>query len=122
MGPVSCGKLAGAVSAALTSLTIAQNDIGERGGTALVEALKSAASIEIINIGQPLPLKSQYESDCLDLSKKQMDAGQAIILAWWLSLPVSAALTKLNVSQNIIGDEAMQALQRVAPSSVQLIH
>ena len=29
-----------------------------------------------------------------------MDVGQAIILAWWLSLPVSAALTSLNISKN----------------------
>ena len=58
----------------------------------------------------------------LDLSRKNLGPADVKLLSKWMQRPeVSAALTELNVLQNRIGDEAMQALQRVAPSSVQLI-
>ena len=99
MGPVSCGKLAGAVSAALTSLTIAQNPIGGPEPLLSSEALKSS-NMQSIVIGKDLRLIicGRLDSASLDASKQDISPGYAIIMAWWLTLPVSAALTSLNVS------------------------
>eukprot|EP01047_Picozoa_sp_COSAG01_P057394 COSAG01_NODE_6630_length_3570_cov_14.233938_1_plen_901_part_10 len=54
--------------------------------------------------GEPLnlPLQSKFEGTSLDVSHQQFDPGYAMILAWWLATPFSAAavLTDVNVSGN----------------------
>ena len=60
--------------------------------------------MQSIVIGKDLRLiiRGELDSASLDASKQDISPGYAIIMAWWLTLPVSAALTSLNISGNYL--------------------
>ena len=84
VGPKECTWLAAAIPtmAALTSLTIAQNPIGERGATALVEALKSSICSRLSSAKTPAIIRGGLILKS-DASKQDISPGYAIIMAWW---------------------------------------
>ena len=45
-----------------------------------------------------LPLQSNFDGESLDLSQQQLDPGYAMILAWWLTTPFTAAIASLKIS------------------------
>jgi hypothetical protein len=92
------------VIAGIVHVDISQSKIGAEGGHAMVEALKTT-KLESIVIGKDLtlPLKGELGSDSFDASGKEIDPGYAVILAWWLTTPVTAGLASLKLSGAVLG-------------------
>ena len=113
LGPEAIQILATRFSAALTSLTLENNGgiFGELEYGIVKTPDKHAAEAQ--------PFFDAIQASGLT-SLSLSGTGMGPVSCGKLAGAVSAALTELNVSKNSIGDEAMQALQRVAPSSVQL--
>ena len=88
-------------SSSIVTINISQSKIGVEGGQAIVEALKTT-TLESIVIGNDLTLqlKGELESDSFDASGQSIDPGYAMIMAWWLTTPVTASIATLVLSQN----------------------
>jgi Ran GTPase-activating protein (RanGAP) involved in mRNA processing and transport len=114
LGPEGCAVIAvllradqpaaGAPLARLRHLNLAENQIRQRGGSALADALRENATLET-----------------LVLHSNALQAGGATALAESLSLPTAAgALTSLDVSHNALDSKGMSALAVAAASCPQL--
>eukprot|EP01046_Picozoa_sp_COSAG06_P026684 COSAG06_NODE_2309_length_7109_cov_5.256205_4_plen_868_part_01 len=92
-------------SAAVADLNISDAIIGDA-GAALVEAISASSSLELITIGKGvrLPLKDNYDSDVLDVAGKDIEAGCATVIAWWLATSAAAASVEvIKLDGNPIG-------------------
>ena len=80
-------------------------------GSALQER-SGSSNIESLIIGNDvvLQLKGKLDSDFFDASGQGMDHGYCVILAWWLTAPVTASIARISVLSNPIGVEGATAL------------
>eukprot|EP01047_Picozoa_sp_COSAG01_P042757 COSAG01_NODE_3752_length_5730_cov_10.372580_1_plen_1826_part_01 len=118
MGVTGVTSLAKAISsmAALARVSVLSNPIGADGADALIEVFEHNTNIRTL-------LGIEEGVTELNLSKKNVDSGQAKILAAELKASRAvAAINEVNVSLNPIGFEGAKALAAVIPkSSLQVI-
>eukprot|EP01048_Picozoa_sp_COSAG05_P000320 COSAG05_NODE_8_length_40675_cov_148.837539_29_plen_1881_part_00 len=101
----------------IVTINISQSKIGVEGGQAIVEALKTT-TLESIVIGNDLTLqlKGELESDSFDASGQSIDPGYAMIMAWWLTTPVTTSLVEVNMAEAIIGESGPVLVEAVKKS------
>ena len=109
-------------NASIATINISQSKIGVEGGQAIVEALKTT-TLESIVIGNDLTLqlKGELESDSFDASRQSIDPGYAMIMAWWLTTPVTASLTKVAITDNKLSESDVATLRAAAPNGCEVV-
>ena len=128
IGPPTAKKLAEVLSdatpftASIVTINISQSKIGVEGGQAIVEALKTT-TLESIVIGNDLTLqlKGELESDSFDASGQSIDPGYAMIMAWWLTTPVTGSLTKVVITGAEISETDVATLRAAAPNGCEVV-
>ena len=107
--------------ASITLLGIGANPIGADGANALLEAVKLSTTLKALDIGKPLPLQENFDSDALDLSQTDMGPAQVVILSWWLTTSFRASLTKVAIANNKISESDVATLQAAAPNGCEVV-
>ena len=87
-------------------------------GNLLLAAGRTTLKMLKLNVGE-LPIHALQTAESVDLSDKQLQPTDAIIIAKLLSM-ANTALTDLNLRSNWIGDEGAKAIAAVLPRCVQL--
>ena len=111
----------GRATISLTLLGIGANPIGADGANALLETVKLSTTLKALDIGKPLPLQENFDSDALDLSQTDMGPGQVVILSWWLTTSFSTSLTKVAITDNKLSESDVAILRAAAPNGCEVV-